>query len=92
MPFPVTIKGRDASNREFKLDAWLDNLSAGGIYLRLAQALLPGTRLFLIIRLSTQAGERQCPRVAARGVVLRSELQPDGTYGLAVVFTRYRFL
>jgi PilZ domain len=91
-PFPVMICGRDASGEAFEIYTVLDNFSAGGFYVRLERRIEPGTRLFAIVRLSTFPPEVPAPRVAVRGVVLRVEPQPDGTCGVAVRFTRHRFL
>jgi PilZ domain len=77
----------------FEIDLLLDNLSASGLYLRLPLEVSRGTKLFTVIRLSTSyEGSTQAARVATRGVVVRTEPYPDGTYGVGVVFTRSRFL
>jgi hypothetical protein len=69
-----------------------DNFSASGLYVWLERRVEPGTKLFAIVRLSTSSPETPAPRVAVRGIALGAEPQPDGTWGVAVRFTRYRFL
>ena len=91
-PFPAMIRSVDASGEAFQSHALLDNLSAGGFYVRLDHRVEPGTKLFAVVRISTSPPEVPGPRVAMRGIVLRVEPQPDGTWGIAVRFTRYRFL
>jgi hypothetical protein len=91
-PLPVVVRAADANGEAFELHIVLDNFSAGGLYLRLERRLEPGTKVFAVARLSTAPPEVPAPRVAIRGVVLRSEPQPDGTFGIAVRFTRHRFL
>jgi hypothetical protein len=91
-PFPVTIRSVDASGEPFESHTVLDNFSATGFYVRLERRIEPGTNLFAIVRVSTSPPEVPAPRVALRGEVLRVEPQPDGTWGVAVRFTHYRFL
>ncbi|PYV86367.1 MAG: hypothetical protein DMG05_19935 [Acidobacteria bacterium] len=92
-PFPAKVRGVDTNGEAFRIETVIDNLSTGGVYLRLAQPVEQGAKLFIMIRLSTaKSDEMPAPRVAARGVVLRAEPQPDGVYGLAIAFTRHRFL
>jgi hypothetical protein len=93
VPFPATVRGVDRMGERFTLDAALDNLSACGLYVRLARSVEPGTTLFVVVRLSTApADAASAPYVAFRGLVRRVEPQSDGRYGLAVEFTRHRFL
>ncbi len=93
LPFPATVRGIDADGERFTMDTVLDNLSAGGLYLRLARPVRRGMKLFIVVRLSTcRDPEVPAARVALQGVVLRAEPQPDGRCGVAVVFQRHRFL
>ncbi len=92
-PFPVTVNGTDPAGQEFQSETLLDNLSAGGLYMRLARHLEPGAKLSFVVRMAS--GENQdemAPRIAAKGIVLRVEPQADGRYGLGVAFTQHRFL
>jgi PilZ domain len=91
--FPVTVRGVDRNGQEFLADTVLDNLSASGFYLRIPQHVEQGGKLFAVIQLSSEnAGNGTGPRVAAHGQVLRSELKPDGRFGLAVEIKHHRFL
>ena len=91
-PFPVMGRSVDASGEAFGIHTVLDNFSASGLYVRLERRVECGTKLFAIVHISTSQPEVPAPCVAVRGVVLRAEPQPDGTWGAAVRFTRYRFL
>ena len=92
-PFPVKVRGVDASGEVFNIDAVVSNLSTGGVYFQLPQFVEPGAKLFVLIKMSTARSETgSVPRVAARGLVLRTEPKLEGVCGLAVVFTSYRFL
>ena len=92
-PFPVTVKGVDANGETFEFETVIDNLSSGGLYLRLTRCVDPGVELRLVIRLSTApTDDRTAWSVVATGVVLRAEPKPGGTCGVAVGFTRHHFL
>src|SRR5688572_7498432 len=91
-PFPLVVRGVDASGETFEINTVLDSLSASGLYVRLERRVAPGTKLFAIVHISTSPPEVPAPHVAVRCVVLCVEPQPDGTWGVAVRFTRYRFL
>jgi hypothetical protein len=92
-PFPAMVRGTQRSGDRFERETVLDNLSACGLYFSLAQPAVPGARLFIVIRLSIeQTHQLPAPCVAVRGVVLRVDRRPGGMYGLAVAFTRHRFL
>ncbi|HKA56411.1 MAG TPA: hypothetical protein VKJ47_22425 [Candidatus Binatia bacterium] len=128
------IRGVDASGTAFEINTVLDNMSADGLYVRLRRQVRLGTKLFIVVQLSTAPagrglrtrvgglpGRRRSrllralrwagrlltreglptpplsdigpgPYVALRGVVVRTEPQPGGMYGVAVKFTHHRFL
>src|SRR6266487_2961322 len=92
-PFAARVRGVDGSGQPFEVEAVLDNLSAGGLYMPLKVQVEEGARLFILFRLTTRlAPEATGLRVVAHGRVLRSELQPNGACGVAVVFDRYHHL
>ena len=90
LPFPVTVRGTDATGDRFTLDTTLDNLSACGLYFCLPRPVAPGAKLFLVVRLTP--GPEAGPSVAMRGVIVRAELLADGRTGVAVSFDDHRFL
>ena len=89
-PFPVTVRGVDATGEPLDIDTVLDNMSAGGLYVRIPRRIEPGARLAVGIRLSVPGGQGRKARVAARGVVLRADSTAHGEHGLAIEFTRHR--
>lgn len=91
--FPTRVRSVDASGTAFQADTVLNDVSAGGLCVRLVQCVASGATLFAVVRFST-AGDpaAPAPRVAVRGVVLRVEPQPDGRWGVGVQITRHRFL
>jgi hypothetical protein len=92
-PFPAKIAGKGPGGDSFEAETLLDDLSAGGLYTRLDRHIDTGAKLSFEIRLArAESHENVGQRVAAEGVVLRSEPQPDGRCGIAVRFTRYKCL
>lgn len=87
-PISAHVKGAAADGGAFDLEASLDNLSTGGLYVRLDRPVLAAAELSFIIRLPSASGSgAPGMRFAARGVVRRVEACPDGLYGLGVEFT-----
>src|SRR5437773_1151145 len=92
-PFPAKVRGIDSRGDPFEVEAVLDNLSAGGLYMRVKRRMEAGVKLFIFFRLATRlTPEAKGLRVAARSRVLRSEPQPDGACGVAVAFERHHHL
>ena len=91
--FPINVRGVDAKGEEFSTNTELENLSVSGLYMKLHHKVEPGERLFAILTLVTAAdNERLSGRIAVRGLVQRIEEGEGGIYGIAMRFTRYRFL
>jgi hypothetical protein len=92
-PFFVTVRGRAAGGEFFESHSAIDNISAGGLYLRLKQHVDLGMTLFFITSFSTADRlDGFVPRLALRGTVLRTELTADGARGVAVALSHHRFL
>src|SRR6266542_5621633 len=93
IPFPVKIRSIDASGQAFEMEAVIDNLSTGGLYMRVPRLLATNAEVVAVISLfPSRETPAQKSRVAIRGTVLRCEPQPDGTCGVAVGFSSYRFV
>lgn len=93
-PFPTKVQGLDVSGKSFEVTTVLDNISAGGIYLRLNPTVNVGTSLSIVFQLpsfSTRA-EGTPPRVAVQGKILRVEPKHGGVQGIAVAITQHRFM
>ena len=93
VPYHARLSGVDATGRVFKEETVLDDLSVGGVHMRITRGMPLGTNVTLSVRLSI-APETETPslRLAARGTVRRLEPGSDGTFGVAVEFTRRRIL
>jgi hypothetical protein len=88
--FTVTVRGVDAYGERLDVHTTLDNVSGGGMYVRLPTRVERGDLLALGIRFSETGSSGRAARVAARGVVLRVDAAPDGAFGVAIAFTKTR--
>ena len=88
--FITRVRGINTTGEPFEVETALDNLSAGGLYIRLGQNVKENTKLELLIHLA-ESRDAVAPVVETKGVVLRSEQKPNGEFGIAVKFTRHRF-
>jgi hypothetical protein len=92
-PFPATLRGINQAGDRFRIDTVLDNFSAAGLFLRLVLPIEPGVTMFVVVRFTVAPATRLvAPGVAARAVVVWAAPQPDGAWGVALKFTRQRFL
>gem|GEM_PF-1087997 len=89
-PFLTTVRDYigAACGQVFKIETLLDNLSASGMYLQLAQPVLQGAEIHAFIQLPNPSTTKEASAqlVATTGVVLRAKPQPDGRCGIAVAF------
>ncbi len=90
---PARVLGVGLDGRAFDVEVCLDNLCAGGFYLRLPRRVERGAKLSTTIRFSTVTVAPARPKfLAVHGTVRRSEPRPDGTYGVGVEFEHHLFL
>ena len=74
------------------MDGQVENVSSGGLYLRLPRSLGQSTKVNVVFRFSHGSDEvTPAPRVAVRGTVLQTDELPDGSCGIALAFRRYKF-
>lgn len=93
LPYLARIHGMDTEGHKFKDYVVLENISTGGLYVRLPQRLRPGLMLFIAVRLSLQPEwQVSAQYLVARGKVAQVEPQADGSNRIAVAFTRCRFI
>jgi hypothetical protein len=93
LPFSAKVRGVDADGEAFEMDSVLDNLSASGLYLRMERSLKQGAELLVLVELPTGSANSAGPsQIEAQGVILRAEPQANGACGVAVAFTKHRFI
>ena len=89
-PFPARIWGVDSGDLPFNVDGVVDNISSTGLYLKTPRAVDKGSQVRLIVHLLS--GPSSGVTASVQGQILRSELQADGKYGLAIAISKHRFL
>lgn len=86
-PFPVTVQGVDAGGAAFQLDTIVDNISTGGLCLRLTQALLPGTPVNFMVQLAAaQAAGEQALWLSGYGVVRHVQPKDGSAFSHGIEF------
>jgi hypothetical protein len=92
--YPAKVSGRDASGRAFDESTALDNLSSNGLFLHLRTEIPAETIISVIFRFSKTAalGQGKGPLIAVDGVVVRSQKEANGIFGVAVKIQNHRFL
>ena len=91
-PFGVMVRSVNAKGEAFTSETVVDNLSAGGMYVRIPERVPKGARVFSVLQFPVAStGHPAGSRVALTGVALRSD-QGLRLSGLAVTFKRHRFL
>ena len=92
-PFPATVQGVDVNGTAFQSKTTIDNISTGGLYLRLMQHLERRTKLYIIVQLSNaQIDGEPGLRLHISGEVLRVEPRVGGACGFAVVIKQNRLI
>ena len=93
-PCVALVRGVDTGGEAFTESTVLDNVSAGGLQVKLRHDVALGARLFIVFAFSSVAlRDVPAPRVAAHGEVRRVETDGDPTaHGVAVQFRHHRFL
>ena len=92
---PVTVRiRRRGGGRESDVTTVVDNLGAGGFYVRLRLRVEPGEILAALIRFSSADSDESSGalRLAVRGRVLRVEELPGDVYGAAVGILAHKFI
>lgn len=91
IPLHVKVCGTSAANEAFEFEGVVDNISRGGLYVRINERLDVGAKLLIFVRpLGVEDETESTPFGIMRGVVKRVEPQPDGFSGLGIVVTHRR--
>jgi hypothetical protein len=90
--YPALIRGRDALGGKYEENARVTSLSRSGSYVLLKRAMQDGE--VLSVRIAFPSGSQQwgTPKLATNGVVVRSEANGDGLFGIAILFQNFKFL
>lgn len=90
--YMAVIHGRDVNGNKYDESARLTNLSASGLFMLVKRSFHCGETVFVVVRLYSDPIVTTPPSIATNGVVMRTEPQKDGNYGVAMKFQHYRFL
>ncbi len=90
--YPAIVEGLDNQGAKYSDHARLANLSASGLFMLADRSITTGSKLSVIVLLSSAFNDENAPRLATSGVVVRTEPKPDGKCGVAIKFSHYRFL
>ena len=90
--YPAIVEGIDTQGNKFKDDAKLANLSAGGLFMWSNYNVEQGAKLSVIINLPGVLIDEETPKLATKGIVVRTEPKSNGTVGVALKFYQYRFM
>jgi|SRR6185437_13337271 len=88
-PFSTTVTGVDAHGSEFSLEVGLENISSGGLYLRIPREVRSGETLNVLVRFSNGKPGGTAAVIAG---VLRVEPGVDGLNGIAMAIKQYEFV
>jgi hypothetical protein len=88
VPFQTTVQGTDEAGNDFEATIVLDNLSPGGLYLRLFRSVGVGSRLLVNVRMDRveEAPEGDGFFLEVYGLVRRVDRLPGGAFGVALSF------
>jgi len=90
--YPAIVEGYDGDGTKFNEQAKLANLSASGLFMMADRYIENGSKLSVTVLLSNSLIDKEAPRLATNGTVVRTEPQTNGMYGIAIKFYHYRFL
>ena len=88
--FPTRAWGVDAGGNDFDSDCTLENVSATGLYLRLARHVASDAHVKVLITFSHITGGGATALLECE--TLRNEPQPDGQHGLAMRIKSCHFI
>jgi hypothetical protein len=90
--YPAIVEGCDGDGTKYNEQAKLANLSASGLYMLANRYIENGSKLSVTVHLSNSLKDKDAPKLATNGTVVRTEPQSNGTCGIAIKFYHYRFL
>ena len=82
VPFPATVEGVNGEGLPFRFDTALDDLSRGGLSLRILELVAVGAELRVTARLSVVGSKGVA--FTLEGKVVRVEPKPGGAYCVAL--------
>lgn len=90
--YSAIVRGSFQDGKKFEEYAIVTNLSACGAYLLLSRNIEVGQILSMKIAFPTGSLDLGSSKLAATGLVVRTEIQSESVLGIAIEFQNYRFL
>jgi hypothetical protein len=90
--YQAIVKGINHQGNAYKENAKLVNLSAGGLYMWVNRDIGHNPTLSVTVLLSSTLIDTETSKLVTKGIVVRTKPQANGTYGVAVKFSHYRFI
>ena len=87
--FPTRVSGVDTDGCEFSLEVGLENISSGGLYLRMPRQVKSGDTVKVLVHFSNGLPGATAAVVAG---VVRVEPGLDGLNGIAMAIKHYEFV
>lgn len=88
--FPARLKGVAIDGAEVSGPGIVDNMSAGGLYLRGGHQLRLNSEIEVVVHLFVE--EETGSTVETKGTVIRVDSLADGTHGMAMTIRQHKFL
>ncbi len=94
VPFRATVQGVDRAGEAFETATVVDNLSAGGLYLRIRPEVSQGAGLLVNVDLAGHAEGLDAAglNLEVYGHVRRVDPLPGGAFGVALAFSTSVFV
>jgi hypothetical protein len=86
------VVGINDQGKKYSDDGKLKNLSASGLFMLINRNVENGSKISVTVHLSDLVIDPDAPKLATKGIVVRTEPHEDGSCGVAVKFQNYRFL
>ena len=92
VPFHAIVTGTDLFGEKFSVETVLDNISAGGLYMRIVPRVRIGSELSINVGLHPNSHvTATSPRFCVNGIVLRAEEIAGAACGVALAFATVKF-
>jgi len=90
--YQAVVEGMNGEGKRYQNQAVLTNLSSCGLFLITNRQIAIGSRISVTIQLANSTINPDAPKLVINGIVIRTEPRGEGTCGVAVKFSNYRFL
>jgi c-di-GMP-binding flagellar brake protein YcgR len=90
LPFPTTVEGINSEGAVFRFSTILDDFSAGGLRLRVAEKVMISSEMKVTVKFSSV--KKTVGEITINGKVIRVVSKPGGAYEVAMKIEKHQFL